>query len=81
VCSSDLNLTETAIQVKLQKENEQVITKQWLVEGITADQYLEVRFAVDNASGISLQTVAAQTSPFVRPAVPSATITITPVGA
>jgi hypothetical protein len=75
------NLTETAIQVKLQKENEQIITKQWLVEGVTAAQYLEVRFAVDNPSGISLQTVAAQTSPFVRPAVPSATITITPVGA
>jgi hypothetical protein len=75
------DLTETAIQVKLQKENEQIITKQWLVEGVTAAQYLEVRFAVDNASGISLQTVASQASPFVRPAVPSATITITPVGA
>jgi hypothetical protein len=75
------NLSETAIQVKLQKENEQVITKQWLVEGVTAAQYLEVRFAVDNISGISLQTLASQASPFVRPAVPSATITITPVGA
>jgi hypothetical protein len=75
------NLSETAIQVKLQKENEQVITKQWLVEGVTAAQYLEVRFAVDDPSGISLQTVASQASPFVRPAVPSATITITPVGA
>ena len=75
------DLTETAIQVKLQKENEQIITKQWLVEGVTAAQYLEVRFAVDDESGISLQTVASQASPFVRPAVPSATITITPVGA
>jgi hypothetical protein len=75
------DLTETRITVKLQKENEQVITKLWLLENIAANDYIELRFAVDNISGISLNYEAAQASPFVMPAQPSATFTIVPVGA
>jgi hypothetical protein len=46
-----------------------------------ANDYFEVRFAVDNISGISLEYGPAQVSPFPHPAQPSATITILPVGA
>lgn len=55
--------------------------KEWLVEDITANDYIELRFAVDNTSGISLEYNAAITSPYNRPASPSAVLTITPVGA
>jgi hypothetical protein len=75
------DLAETCIKVVLTKDTSTVIAKSWLVEGITAGQYLEVRFAVDNTSGISLQHEAALSTPYVRPAVASATITISPVGA
>ena len=75
------DIAETRITVKLQKENEQVITKVWLLENIAANDYIELRFAVDNTSGISLNYEAAQTTPFVMPAQPSATLTIVPVGA
>jgi hypothetical protein len=75
------DIAETRITVKLQKENEQVITKVWLLDDIAANDYIEVRFAVDDESGISLNYEAAQASPFVMPAQPSATFTIVPVGA
>jgi hypothetical protein len=75
------DIAETRISVKLQKENEQVITKVWLLDDIAANDYIELRFAVDDESGISLNYEAAQASPFVMPAQPSATFTITPVGA
>jgi hypothetical protein len=75
------DLAESCIKVVLTKDTSTVISKSWLVEGITAGQYLEVRFAVDNTSGISLQHEAALSTPYVRPAVASATITISPVGA
>ena len=75
------DLSESCIKVVLTKDTSTVIAKTWLVEGITAGQYLEVRFAVDNTSGISLQHEAALSTPYVRPAVASATITISPVGA
>ena len=55
--------------------------KEWLVDGLAANDYLELRFAVDNTSGISLEYNASQTTPYARPASPSAVLTITPVGA
>ena len=80
------DLAETRIKVSIRPasagvDTYQVITKLWMIEGIAANDYIEVRFAVDNISGISLEYEAAQTSPFVMPAQPSATITIVPVGA
>ncbi len=75
------DLSETAVSVKLQKENEQIITKLWCLDNIAANDYFELRFAVDNVSGISLDYQAAQASPFVRPAIPSAVLTVLPVGA
>jgi hypothetical protein len=75
------NITETTIQVDLLKQAKQVISKLWLLDDIVANDYIEVRFAVDNATNISLDYSPAQTTPFSMPAQPSATITIVPVGA
>ena len=79
------DLTETRIKVEIKQgggtDAYQLISKLWLLDGIAANDYVEVRFAVNNASGISLEYEAAQTSPFVMPAQPSATLTIVPVGA
>lgn len=76
------DIAETAIKLVLTKDTTTMLSKDWLVNGIAANDYLEVRFAVDTTvSGISLEYTAAQTTPYVRPSVPSATIFITPVGA
>lgn len=76
------DISETAIKLVLTKDTTTMLAKDWLVEGLAANDYLEVRFAVDTTvSGISLEYTASQASPYVRPAVASATITITPVGA
>jgi len=75
------DLDETCIRVVLTKDTSTVITKDWLIDGITAGQYIEVRFAVDNPSGISLQYSPLQTTPYARPAIASATITIEAMGA
>lgn len=85
IAKNGTDLSETRIKVSLRPaasaDTYQLISKAWLVDDIAANDYLEVRFAVDNISGISLEYEAAQTSPFVMPAQPSATITVTPVGA
>jgi hypothetical protein len=79
------DLSETRIKAEIKQgggtDAYQLINKLWLLENIAANDYIEVRFAVDNISGISLEYEAAQTSPFVMPAQPSATLTIVPVGA
>jgi hypothetical protein len=79
------DLTETRIKVSLRAATSadvyQLITKMWCVDNLADNDYLELRFAVDNTSGISLEYEAAQASPFVMPAQPSATITVTPIGA
>lgn len=79
------DITETRVKIRLRASGGsdvyQLITKMWCVDNIAANDYLEVRFAVDNTSGISLEYEAAQTSPFAMPAQPSATITVSPIGA
>jgi hypothetical protein len=79
------DLSETRIKVEIKQggatDAYQLINKLWLLENIAANDYIELRFAVDNATGISLEYEAAQTTPFVMPAQPSATLTIVPVGA
>jgi hypothetical protein len=79
------DLSETRIKAEIKQgggtDAYQLISKLWLLENIAANDYIEVRFAVDNISGISLEYEAAQASPFAMPAQPSATLTIVPVGA
>jgi hypothetical protein len=75
------DISETRIQVDLLKEAKQIITKLWLLDDVVANDYFEVRFAVNNVTDISLGYEPVQTTPFNMPAQPSATITIVPVGA
>lgn len=57
----------------------QSIFQTWTVSDVSANSYIEMRFAVDNTSGISVEYSPSISSPYVRPATPSATFTITPV--
>ena len=75
------DIEESCVRVSLLKQWKQVIVKEWIVNGLNANDYIEVRFAVDNPSGIQLTSIPAQASPYARPAVPSAVITVRPVGA
>ena len=79
------DIAETRIKIDIKQGGStdayQLISKLWLLDNIATNDYVEVRFAVDNTNGISLEYEAAQTSPFAMPAQPSATFTISPVGA
>ena len=75
------DLAETCVRLVLTKDTSTMLVKDWLVESVAANDYLEVMFAVDNTSGISLEYIPAQTTPYARPAVASATLTVRPIGA
>jgi hypothetical protein len=75
------DISETTVKFTLTKDTSTMLIKDWIIDSVAANDYIQVRFAVDNASGISLQYNAEQTTPYARPAAPSATITVAPVGA
>jgi hypothetical protein len=78
------DIAETGVKISLRQGNNpvyQTIAKPWLLHDINANDYIQLRFAVSREDGISLEFTAAQTSPYVRPAIPSAVFTVTPVGA
>lgn len=82
---NNVNKSESTIKAEIKSgggsgDAQQVITKLWLLEDIQANDAVEVRFAVNDPSGISLEYMPAQTTPYIRPAVPSAALTILPVG-
>jgi hypothetical protein len=55
------------------------ISKQWLVHDVAENDYLELKFAVSRIDLMKLEYTAAQTTPYVRPALPSAILTITKI--
>jgi hypothetical protein len=75
------DISETTVKFTLTKDTASMLIKDWIIDSVAANDYIQVRFAVDNASGISLQYNAEQSTPYARPAAPSATITVAPVGA
>lgn len=82
---NNVNKSESTIKAEIKSggggaDAHQVITKLWLLEDIQANDAVEVRFAVNDPSGISLEYIPAQTTPYIRPAVPSAALIILPVG-
>lgn len=81
IAKNGTDLPETAVKVNLLKEEEQLSTKEWLVEDVEDDDYIEIRYAVSATTNILFQFSAASSSPFVRPAVPSIVLTVVPVGA
>lgn len=82
---NNVNKSESTIKAEIKSggggaDAHQVINKLWLLEDIQANDAVEIRFAVNDPSGINLEYIPAQTTPYIRPAVPSATLTILPVG-
>jgi len=76
------DIAETGVKISLRQGAStlyQTVTKPWLLDGINANDYIELRFAVSREDGISLEFTAAQTTPYVRPAIPSAVFTVTQI--
>jgi hypothetical protein len=57
----------------------QTFNKPWLLHNINANDYIQLKFAVSRVDDIKLEFTAAQTTPYIRPAIPSAVITITQI--
>jgi hypothetical protein len=75
------DIAETCAKVEVRQGSEvtpvyELISKQWLIHDIAANDYIELRFAVSRIDLMKLEYTAAQTTPYVRPALPSAVITV-----
>ena len=75
------DIAETCAKVEVRQGSEvtpvyEYISKQWLLHDIAANDYIELRFAVSRIDLMKLEYTAAQTTPYVRPALPSAVITV-----
>jgi hypothetical protein len=76
------DIAETGVKISLRQGNNpvyQTVAKPWLLDDINANDYIELRFAVSREDGISLEFTPAQTTPYVRPAIPSAVFTVTQI--
>jgi hypothetical protein len=78
------DVAESAVKIEVRQGSVETpvyeyISKQWLVDGIAANDYLELKFAVSRIDLMKLEYTAAQTTPYVRPALPSAILTITKI--
>jgi hypothetical protein len=75
------DIAETAVKIQIRGGGTvnpvyQLLAKQWVVDDVAANDYIELRFALSDFDRISLEYTAAQTTPYLRPAVPSAVFTI-----
>jgi hypothetical protein len=75
------DIPETGVKVSLRQggvDNPifETLAKQWFLEDINANDYIELRYALNRVDLIQLEYTPAQTTPYDRPAIPSATITI-----
>jgi hypothetical protein len=75
------DIPETGVKVSLRQggvDNPifETLSKQWFLEDINANDYIELRYALNRVDLIQLEYTPAQTTPYARPAIPSATITI-----
>jgi hypothetical protein len=75
------DIAETGAKVEVRQGSEvtpvyELISKQWLLHDIAVNDYIELRFAVSRIDLMKLEYTAAQTTPYVRPALPSAVITV-----
>jgi len=78
------DIAETAVKIQIRGGGTvnpvyQLLAKQWLIDDIAVNDYIELRFALSDYDRISLEHTAAQTLPYIRPAVPSAVITVTQI--
>ena len=75
------NIAESGIKVEVRQGSVETpvyeyISKQWLVHDVAENDYLELKFAVSRIDLMKLEYTAAQPTPYVRPALPSAILTI-----
>jgi hypothetical protein len=75
------DIPETGVKVSLKQGSEdnpvfETLAKQWFLDDINANDYIELRYALNRVDFIQLEYTPAQTEPYIRPAIPSATITI-----
>jgi hypothetical protein len=75
------DIPETGVKVSLRQggvDNPifETLAKQWFLDDINANDYIELRYALNRVDLIQLEYTPAQTEPYIRPAMPSATITI-----
>ena len=76
------NIAESAVKVSLRQGVNpvyQTFNKPWLLHNINANDYIQLKFALSRVDNIKLEFTAAQTTPYIRPAIPSAVITVTQV--
>ena len=80
--NSDVAESGVKVEVKgggLNNPVYEYISKQWLVHDIAVNDYLELKFALSRIDLMKLEYTAAQTTPYARPALPSAILTITKI--
>jgi hypothetical protein len=75
------DIPETGVKVSLRQGGAdnpvfETLAKQWFLDDINANDYIELRYALNRVDLIQLEYTPAQTEPYIRPAIPSATITI-----
>jgi hypothetical protein len=75
------DIAETAVKIQIRGGGTvnpvyQLLAKKWIIDDIASNDYVELRFALSDYDRISLEYTAAQTTPYIRPAVPSAVFTI-----
>jgi hypothetical protein len=76
------DIAESAVKISLRQGVNpvyQTFNKPWLLHNINANDYIQLKFALSRVDDIKLEFTAAQTVPYVRPAVPSAVITVTQI--
>jgi len=74
------NIADSATRYTIIKNNGHVVAALNFVDTCAANDYYQIRYAANNAN-ISLEAFANISTPYVRPAIPSAIVTVVPVGA
>lgn len=78
------DIAQTAVKIQIRGGGTvnpvyQLLAKQWILDDIVENDYIELRFALSDYERISLEYTAPQTSPYLRPAVPSVVLTVTKI--
>jgi hypothetical protein len=74
------DIADSATQYTVIKNNGKNVVALNFIDTAAANDYYQIRYASQSAN-ISLEAFASQSTPYVRPAIPSAIVTVVPVGA
>lgn len=81
ISKNNTDIDETAVKIEVRQGSVQTpvfeqISKQWLLHDIEGNDYIELKFAVSRSDLMSLEYTGPQVTPYARPAIPSAVITV-----